>query len=64
MQLADVLKTAIKGEVDGHKFYDLLAQKATNPEAKRKLENLRDDEIALFRSIIRKPNGVERRVDH
>lgn len=45
MQLADVLKTAIKSEVDGYTFYDLLAQKATNPEAKRKLENLRDDEI-------------------
>ncbi|MDH3892131.1 MAG: ferritin family protein [candidate division Zixibacteria bacterium] len=46
MQLADVLKTAIKGEEDGYKFYDLLAAKATNPEAKRKLENLRNDEIA------------------
>lgn len=46
MQLAEVLKTAIKGEVDGYTFYDLLAGKATNPEAKRKLENLRNDEIA------------------
>ncbi len=46
MQLADVLKTAIKGEEDGFRFYDLLAAKATNPDARRKLENLRDDEIA------------------
>lgn len=46
MQLADVLKTAIKGEIDGYTFYDLLSKKATNAEAKRKLENLRDDEIA------------------
>ncbi len=45
MQLADILKTAIKSEVDGYTFYDLLSKKATNPEAKRKLENLRDDEI-------------------
>ena len=45
MDLAEILKTAIKGEEDGFKFYDLLAKRATNPEAKRKLENLRDDEI-------------------
>jgi rubrerythrin len=36
---------AIKGEEDGYKFYNLLAEKASNPEARRKLENLRDDEI-------------------
>ncbi len=44
-QLVAVLKTAIEGEEDGCKFYDLLANKATNPDAKRKLENLRNDEI-------------------
>jgi rubrerythrin len=42
--ISEVLKKAIKGEVDGFKFYNLLAEKATNVEAKRKLETLRDDE--------------------
>ncbi|MCP4684927.1 MAG: ferritin family protein [bacterium] len=44
-QIAATLKTAIRGEEDGYKFYDLVAKKATNPEAKRKLEGLRDDEM-------------------
>lgn len=44
-QLADILKRAIRGEQEGHFFYNLLAGKVENPEAKRKLENLRDDEI-------------------
>lgn len=44
-QIAATLKTAIRGEEDGYHFYDLVAKKATNPEAKRKLEGLRDDEI-------------------
>ena len=35
---------AIKGEEDGYRFYNLLAEKATNPDAKKKLEGLRDDE--------------------
>ena len=43
--IAEVLKRGMKGEEDGRFFYNLLAQKATNPEAKRKLENLRDDEV-------------------
>ncbi len=43
--IADTLKKAIKGEEDGYKFYNLLMEKATNPEAKRKLKNLRDDEV-------------------
>jgi len=43
--VADVLKRAIRGEEDGHFFYNLLAEKATNPHAKRKLEGLRDDEV-------------------
>lgn len=41
---AGILKSAIKGEEDGYTFYNLLAEKATNPEAKRRLENLRNDE--------------------
>lgn len=43
--IKDVLKKAIKGEEDGFYFYNLLSQRATNPQAKRKLEALRDDEI-------------------
>lgn len=44
-KIAQVLRTAIKGEQDGYYFYNLLAEKATNDEARRKLEGLRDDEI-------------------
>jgi len=44
-QIATILKKAIKGEEDGYLFYNLLAQRATNPAARRKLERLRDDEI-------------------
>ena len=43
--IAEILKRAIKGEEEGYFFYNLLAEKATNPEAKKKLEILRDDEI-------------------
>ncbi len=43
-QVARVLKVAIKGEEDGYYFYNLLFEKATNQDAKRKLEGLRDDE--------------------
>jgi len=43
--VADVLKRAIKGEEDGYFFYNLLAKKASNETARRKLEGLRDDEI-------------------
>ncbi len=43
-KVAEILRRAIKGEEDGYKFYDLLSKKATNQDAKRKLENLRDDE--------------------
>ncbi len=46
VQLAKILKMAIRGEEDGFTFYDLLFRKATNPDAKRKLENLRNDEAA------------------
>jgi rubrerythrin len=47
-----VLKRAIKGERDGYFFYNLLAEKATNKDAKRKLENLRDDEIRHEKTLI------------
>jgi rubrerythrin len=39
-----LLRSAIKGEEDGITFYGLLAQRATNPEARTRLEHLRDDE--------------------
>jgi rubrerythrin len=51
-KVADVLKKGIKGEVDGFKFYDLLSKKATNADAKRKLENLRDDEARHEKILI------------
>lgn len=44
-QIAHALKTAIRGEEDGYHFYDLMAKKVTNDDARRKLEQLRDDEI-------------------
>lgn len=50
--IAETLKRAIKGEKDGYHFYDLLSQKATNAEAKRKLQNLRDDEIRHEQTLI------------
>ncbi|MEW6050010.1 MAG: ferritin family protein [Candidatus Zixiibacteriota bacterium] len=63
-EIAAILKKAIKGEVDGYFFYDLLSQKATNEEARRKLQNLRDDEnrhketlYAIFDKHIGEPVG-------
>jgi rubrerythrin len=43
--VANVLKKAIRGEEDGYYFYNFLSEKADNPEARKKLEILRDDEI-------------------
>lgn len=51
-ELANLLRTAIKGEVDGYKFYDLLSKKSDNADAKRKLENLRDDELGHKETLI------------
>lgn len=62
---ATLLRYAIKGEVNGHTFYGLLSEKATNPDAKKRLETLRDDEIRheailrnLFRKFIKEPVGA------
>ncbi len=44
-KVAEILKAAIKGEDEGYRYYDYLAQRAVNIDARRKLENLRDDEI-------------------
>ncbi len=51
-KIADVLKRAIKGEEDGFKFYDIMARKVTNPEARRKLEGLRDDEAGHKKVLV------------
>ena len=51
-KVAETLKRAIKGEKDGYHFYNLLAEKATNAEAKKKLETLRDDEIRHEETLI------------
>lgn len=50
-QIAATLKTAMKGEEDGFHFYDLVAKKAANPDAKRKLEGLRDDEVRHLKTL-------------
>lgn len=39
-----LLKSAIKSEIEGYTFYDLLAKEISNADAKRRLESLRDDE--------------------
>ena len=44
-QIRDTLKRAMRGEQDGYRFYDLLSKRITNPDARRRLVQLRDDEI-------------------
>ena len=51
-KIAEVLKTAIRAEEDGFKFYDLISKKAQNEDARRKLENLRDDEIRHKKTLV------------
>jgi rubrerythrin len=51
-KIAEVLKTAIRAEEDGFRFYDLVSKRADNEDAKRKLENLRDDEIRHKRTLL------------
>jgi rubrerythrin len=41
---ATLLKHAIQGEIEGYTFYDLLSKQTDNPDARRRLENLRNDE--------------------
>nr|MBN2277878.1 ferritin family protein [candidate division Zixibacteria bacterium] len=48
---ATLLKSAIKSEIDGYNFYDLLAKQITNVEARKRLENLRNDE-SRHRSVL------------
>jgi rubrerythrin len=54
----ELLKQAIKSEMDGQRFYNFLAEKATNADAQRKLSNLAGDEVrhekalkAIYKSI-------------
>ncbi len=51
-KIAEALRRAIKGEEDGYRFYDLLAEKATNDDARRKLQQLRDDEVRHKATLI------------
>jgi rubrerythrin len=44
-QAQELLKRAVKSEIDGQRFYKFLAEKTTNADAKRKLINLADDEV-------------------
>jgi len=48
----ELLKRAIKGEQDGLRFYKYLAEKATNPDAKRKLQGLASDEVRHEKTLI------------
>lgn len=50
--IATTLRKAIKGEEDGYYFYNLLAERATNVTAKKKLERLRDDEIRHKQTLL------------
>ena len=49
----ELLKQAIKGEQDGSKFYGSLAERATNPEAKRKLLDLAKDEARHEATLVK-----------
>ena len=41
----ELLCQAVKSEIDGQRFYNYLAKKTTNEDARRKLNNLAGDEI-------------------
>jgi rubrerythrin len=59
---ATLLRNAIKGEEEGYNFYNLLARRAANREAKKRLENLRDDEKrhgAILTNLFHKHVGSE-----
>lgn len=60
----ELLKRAIKGEKDGLRFYSFLAEKATHPDARRKLSRLAEDEkrheailIGLFKRLYHEEIG-------
>lgn len=49
----DLLKQAIVAEIDGQKFYKMLVAKTNNPDAKRKLQTLADDEVRHEQLLIK-----------
>jgi rubrerythrin len=51
-KVAETLRAAIKGEEEGYRYYDYLARKSGNMDARRKLENLRDDEMRHKETLI------------
>lgn len=62
VQSGELLRQAIKSEIDGQRFYTFLAGKATNEEARRKLSNLAQDEVrheAALKQIYREIFGEE-----
>lgn len=54
----DLIKQAIVAEIDGQKFYKFLSAKATNPDAKRKLDNLAQDEVNHEALLIKMYNDI------
>lgn len=60
--IATLLKRAIKSEIDGFTFYDLLSKETSNEEVRRRLENLRNDESrhrAILIDLYKKHVGGE-----
>ncbi len=58
----ELLKQAIRSEIDGRRFYEFLANKTTNPEARRKLTTLANDEKrheATLKKIYKKQYGED-----
>lgn len=56
----ELLKQAIKSEIDGRRFYNYLAEKTSNEAARRKLANLAGDEVRhekALREIYKKLYG-------
>lgn len=57
-----MLKQAIRSEIDGRRFYEFLADKTKNPDAKRKLTTLAQDERrheSILYRIYKKKFGEE-----
>lgn len=59
---AELLKQAIRSEIDGYRFYTYLAEKTVNRDARRKLTTLATDEKrheAALKGIYRKVYGED-----
>ena len=62
MSIEDVLGMAVKTEVQGKIFYQILSEKVKHPEVKKKLRSLADDEIRherIMTDLYRKTLGKE-----